>query len=219
MNTSTIIEAVGYLGSALVLVSFLMSSVVKLRVVNTIGSVIFAVYALIIRSYPTAVMNFCLVCINLHFLWKLRRQDPSYRLLALQPREGYVQDFLRQNAAEIASFFPDRRPEQADPNRAYMVFHGAEPAGILLGNEADGVLDVALDYSTPAYRDCSLCWKSCRVRCVCATTARRRLISPISNASASRKMTASGKSSSETEALDGFIERLSGFCARTALGA
>lgn len=38
MNTSSLIEAVGYLGSALVLVSFLMSSVVKLRVVNTVGS-------------------------------------------------------------------------------------------------------------------------------------------------------------------------------------
>ena len=49
MNTSTIIEAVGYLGSALVLVSFLMSSVVKLRVVNTAGSLIFALYALIIH--------------------------------------------------------------------------------------------------------------------------------------------------------------------------
>ena len=58
MDSSAIIEAVGYLGSALVLVSFLMSSVVKLRVVNTVGSLIFTVYALIIRSYPTAVMNF-----------------------------------------------------------------------------------------------------------------------------------------------------------------
>ena len=43
MNTSTIIEAVGYVGSALVLVSFLMTSVVKLRVVNAAGSLIFAV--------------------------------------------------------------------------------------------------------------------------------------------------------------------------------
>ena len=61
MDTGTLIEAVGYLGSALVLVSFLMASVVKLRVVNSIGSTIFAVYALIIRSYPTALMNFCLL--------------------------------------------------------------------------------------------------------------------------------------------------------------
>lgn len=156
MNTSTIIEAVGYLGSALVLVSFLMSSVVKLRVVNTVGSVIFAIYALIIRSYPTAVMNFCLVCINLRFLWKLRRQDPSYHLLSLQPAEAYVQDFLQRNAADILRFFPERSPQEMEPNRVFMVFHGPEPAGILLGREEDGVLNVGLDYSTPAYRDCSV---------------------------------------------------------------
>ena len=34
MNTSMLIEAIGYLGSALVLVSFLMVSVVKLRIVS-----------------------------------------------------------------------------------------------------------------------------------------------------------------------------------------
>ena len=49
------------------------------------GSLIFAIYALIIRSYPTAVMNIALVLINLRFLWKLRRDDPSYRLLRLKP--------------------------------------------------------------------------------------------------------------------------------------
>ena len=156
MNSSTLIEAFGYLGSALVLVSFLMSSVVKLRVVNTIGSTIFAIYALIIRSYPTAVMNLCLVLINLRFLWKLRRQDPSYRMLTMKPEESYVQDFLKTCAEDIRRFFPERRPEDMQPNRAYMVFHDAEPAGILLGREEDGVLDIALDYSTPAYRDCSV---------------------------------------------------------------
>ena len=57
MNVSTIIEMVGYLGSVLVVVSMLMSSVIKLRVINTVGSGIFAVYALIIHSYPTALMN------------------------------------------------------------------------------------------------------------------------------------------------------------------
>ena len=156
MDTSAIIEGIGYLGSALVLVSFLMSSVVKLRVVNTVGSLIFTVYALIIRSYPTAVMNLCLVGINLFFLWKLRHRDPSYRLLSLRPEEAYVQDFLQRFAEDIALCFPGRRPEEGEPNRVYMVFHGSEPAGILLGREEDGVLDVGLDYSTPAYRDCSV---------------------------------------------------------------
>ena len=36
------VEMIGYLGSILVVVSMLMSSVVRLRIINTIGSGIFA---------------------------------------------------------------------------------------------------------------------------------------------------------------------------------
>ncbi len=68
MNASLLIELIGYLGSTLVLVSMLMTSVIKLRVINMIGSIIFTIYAFIIKSYPTALMNFCLVLINIHFL-------------------------------------------------------------------------------------------------------------------------------------------------------
>ena len=71
MNTTAIIELAGYLGSTLVVVSMLMSSVVKLRVINTIGSVISATYALIIHSYPLALMNICLIIINCYNLIKL----------------------------------------------------------------------------------------------------------------------------------------------------
>ncbi len=28
--------------------------------------------------------------------------------------------------------------------------------GVLIGDEKDGVLDILIDYSTPAYRDCSV---------------------------------------------------------------
>ena len=88
----TVIEIIGYVGSGLVLVSFLMASVVKLRVVNTIGSFIFAVYALLIPSYPTALMNVCLVLINLYHLYKLRNSEPNYRLLPLDPGDVFPPD-------------------------------------------------------------------------------------------------------------------------------
>ena len=42
MDAGTIVEIIGYLGSALVLVSMLMTSVIKLRIINLTGSVIFA---------------------------------------------------------------------------------------------------------------------------------------------------------------------------------
>ena len=156
MDQATLIEAIGYLGSALVLVSFLMASVVKLRVVNAIGSTIFAVYALIIRSYPTALMNVCLLLINLYFLWKLRNKAPNYRLLRLQPDESFVDFFLDSYAKDIAACFPGRELKRDEQALALMVCHGTEPAGLLLGTERDGAVDVALDYSTPAYRDSSV---------------------------------------------------------------
>ena len=155
MNTATIYEIIGYVGSALVLISFLMASVVKLRVVNCIGSFIFAVYALLIRSYPTMIMNICLVLINLYYLWKLRNREPNYRLVPVRSEGSYVDAFLTAHREDIVRCFPGRNWNQAELNRAFLVCQGDTTAGLLLGREENGVLDVALDYSTPAYRDSS----------------------------------------------------------------
>ena len=155
MTTETIFELIGYIGSALVLVSFLMASVVKLRVVNAVGSTIFAVYALLIRSYPTMIMNICLVLINLYYLWKLRNSEPNYRLVSVNPADRFVSFFLNEHREDIARCFPGRSWQDKELNRAFLVCHGDVPAGLLLGEEEAGVLNIALDYSTPAYRDSS----------------------------------------------------------------
>jgi hypothetical protein len=155
MDTATIYEIIGYVGSALVLVSFLMASVVKLRVVNAVGSTIFAVYALLIHSYPTMIMNICLVLINLYYLWKLRNSEPNYRLVSVSPVGGMVEHFLSEHREDISKCFPGRNWNEQELNRAFLVCHGDTPAGLLLGREHQGVMDVALDYSSPAYRDSS----------------------------------------------------------------
>ena len=77
MNAAIMIELVGYLGSVLVVVSMLMTSVVRLRVINSVGAGIFTVYALIIQSYPTALMNFCLVVINIYNLIRISRSGSN----------------------------------------------------------------------------------------------------------------------------------------------
>ncbi len=65
MNTEHILlEAFGYLGTILVVVSMMMTSVTKLRIVNMSGSVISAIYAAICGTWPIVVMNVCLFVIN-----------------------------------------------------------------------------------------------------------------------------------------------------------
>lgn len=158
MNTAMIIELVGYLGSALVLVSMLMSSVVRLRIINMIGSAIFAGYAMIIHSYPTAFMNGCLVIINLYNLIKLTRKDKHYDLIEEQVDGAFITYLWEYYQEDILKYFPDFDifgNEKDD--KVYVACCDTVPAGFLLGKDrGNGILEVIADYSTPTYRDCSV---------------------------------------------------------------
>ena len=156
-----IIEIVGYIGSALVLVSFLMTSVFKLRIVNTVGSFIFMVYALIIHSYPTAIMNFCLVLINIRFLWKMRNTGKAYDLVEVDEKDLFLQYFLGRQFDDIKACFPGIRISEdlaaSDVDKCYLITCEGAPAGVTLGNEMEpGTMELLLDYSMPEYRDFSL---------------------------------------------------------------
>ena len=157
MNSSTIIETVGYLGSILVVVSMLMSSVIRLRVINTIGSGIFAMYALMIHSYPTALMNLFLVAINVYNLIKLSRKDQNYDLIDAKSDDGLLNYILDYYQDDIRTFFPGFSGISEALDRAYIVCCSGDPAGVMLGKgHKDGVVEVVLDYSVPMYRDCSV---------------------------------------------------------------
>ncbi len=148
------IELYGYLGSALVVISMLMSSVVKLRVINTIGSVISGSYALIIGSFPLALMNICLIVINLYGLKKLLMNKQQYHLVKCGSDDSSLAFFLEQYGADIRKYF-DLPQEKAAAS--YLIFCNTAPAGVLLGSWAgDGRLQILVEYTTPAYRDCSI---------------------------------------------------------------
>ncbi len=158
MDTAILIELFGYFGSFLVVVSMLMTSVKKLRIVNTTGSVIFMIYALIIKSYPTALMNFCLVGINLYQLYQLGKKERHFQLIRVNSGEGMMKYLLQHYGEDIKKFFPDAAIEASmDCDHAYVVTCDTTPAGIMLGNETDkGAVRLIIDYATPAYRDASV---------------------------------------------------------------
>lgn len=157
MNTKVLIEAFGYLGSALVVVSMLMTSVRRLRIINMIGSIIFAIYALIIRSYPTALMNFFLVGINIYHLIKLRNVSTNYSLTEVNPTDRFLEMLISDNRADIEHYFPEYFQNEPEGARAFIIMHNNEVAGFTVAKQLkDNALDLCLDYTTPAYRDCSV---------------------------------------------------------------
>ena len=155
MNSAMLVEMIGYLGSLLVVVAMLMPSLFKLRVINSIGATIFAIYALIIHSYPTALMNVCLVVINVYNLMKMTKKEQHFELVDISIKDGLITYYLDYYKKEIVELFPAFSKEEVDA--AYLVCCDAVPAGFLLGKQKEkGVLEVFIDYSTPAYRDYSV---------------------------------------------------------------
>lgn len=157
MTTQIVLELVGYFASLLVLISLLMASALKLRIINSIGSFIFAIYALLIHSYPTAVMNFCLVFIDIYFLVKLLRPKRLFSCKKAAAKESVVEYLLEYYHDDILYYFQDFDFNTYDDHTIYLVFAGAIPSGIFIANyKEDGTLNVLLDYATPDYRDCSV---------------------------------------------------------------
>ena len=59
------LEIFGYIGTALVIISMMMTSLLKLRIFNMCGSLISVIYAVLRNTWPVAVLNFSLLAINL----------------------------------------------------------------------------------------------------------------------------------------------------------
>ena len=58
-------EIIGYLGTALVIVSMLMTSIEKLRFINICGGILSLIYAISANTMPVVVLNATLVTINI----------------------------------------------------------------------------------------------------------------------------------------------------------
>ncbi len=67
----SITEWVGYLAMTTVLISFLMKSVVKLRLVNSLGCLVFVLYGFLLEpiSKPIIITNTIIFGINIYYLF------------------------------------------------------------------------------------------------------------------------------------------------------
>ena len=156
MEPSVLIEIFGYIGSALVVISMLMSSIVKLRVVNTIGSIVSGIYALIVGAFPLVLMNGCLIVINVYNLYKLLNTKQTYDLVESTTNDVFVNYFLNRYHADIKTYFPEFNMNEIDNKKVFIACCEGKPAGALVGNENNGTFDILIDYSTPEYRDTSV---------------------------------------------------------------
>ena len=154
MNQQMVLEIVGYVASVLVAISLMMSSILKLRLINLVGSAAFTVYGVLIHAYPVAVVNLIIVFINLYYLRQMLASREYFKLLRVQPGSEYLHAFLDFHRAEIQRFLPGFAYAQADRQLIFFVLRDMVPAGLFIGEtRGDGALRVVLDFVIPQYRD------------------------------------------------------------------
>ena len=69
------VELIGIVATLFVLISFTMTDVKKIRIVNIVGAFIFVIYGILISSISTWLLNGALILIHLLKLFKVFKED------------------------------------------------------------------------------------------------------------------------------------------------
>lgn len=148
------IELIGYVASALIALSMMLSSIVRLRVINLAGALAFTIYGILIGAIPVAILNGLIVLVNARYLLRMLRAKEYFHLLSLRPDADFLLYFLRFYAADIRIFFPRFEHRAVENEIAIFVLRDCTPAGVFIAEEQSrGVLHVRLDYAIRRYRD------------------------------------------------------------------
>jgi GNAT superfamily N-acetyltransferase len=153
MNTYWL-QFLGYLASFIVLVSLLMSSIIKLRWINLVGSAIFSVYGFLIGAIPVAVMNLGISLINVYYLIKIYSTKENFRILPVESNSMYLRYFLDFYHKDIEKYADTFTFDIKESSICFCILRNLVPAGIFIASEKDSsTLKVDFDFVIPEYRD------------------------------------------------------------------
>ena len=151
---------IGYLASALIVVSLTMTSVVRLRMASLAGSITFFVYGALIDSVPILITNGSIAVINVWFLRKeFASGGPHGRDLGvshIRADSPFLADFIAFHLIDIHRFQPDFRVPRGDDVVTLLLNRDGLPAGMLIGRRDGSTLTIDLDYVLGPYRDSRL---------------------------------------------------------------
>lgn len=147
-------EIIGYAASVLIAVSLMMSSIIKLRILNLSGAFTFTVYGYLIGSMPVLLLNALIVGINIYYLFVILSAKEYFKLLGIDPGSEYLRHFLKFYENEIKKFNPAFEYIQTEKQKIYFMLRNLIPAGLFIVEIIEeGVAEVKLDFVIPGYRD------------------------------------------------------------------
>ena len=147
-------EMLGYLASILVAISLMMSSILKLRVINLVGAICFTMYGFLIKAYPVAGVNLVIVVIDTYYLVEMFTKKEYFTILEVHAESEYLARFLTFYQAEINRFLPGFAFAPSEKQLIFFVLRNLIPTGLFIAEARDAqTLFATLDFVIPGYRD------------------------------------------------------------------
>lgn len=150
------LDWLGYTASFVIVISLLMSSIIKLRWINLAGAVTFCAYGFLIGSAPVCVSNGMIGAIDIYYLYMIYTGKEYFRVLEIKKGDLYLKQFLIYYKDEIKYFFPDFNFNCCEEENtvSFYILRNMVTAGVFMGKRLeDGSLMVIMDFAVPEYRD------------------------------------------------------------------
>jgi len=148
------LEWLGYGASALVVISLMMSSIVKLRWYNLAGAALMSVYGLLIHAAPVALLNGFIVAIDIYYLAQVYFSRDLFTILQPRPDSRYLERFLEFHREEISRVVPEFDGTVPENAMVFFVLRNMVPACLFVAEPAqEQTLVIRLDFVIPEYRD------------------------------------------------------------------
>ncbi|MGQ4873975.1 MAG: hypothetical protein ACP6IY_07890 [Promethearchaeia archaeon] len=149
------IEVLGLIGSGFVGISLAMRNILKLRILNTIGALLFIFYGLILLAYSVFIVNFIILLVNIYYLITLMEKTDKFSILEIKDiNSPFLVKFINYYFDDIKKFFPEFSLEDLKNTNNLIILRNMIPVGIFISKPLPtGEMEVILDYVIPDYRD------------------------------------------------------------------
>ena len=99
--TPLIVDLIGYVGSALVVLSFTMRRIVPLRIISMTAAVIVGIYGVLIHAWPVIITNGVIVVIHSVYLYRELTRSHEFDLVPIPSDSPFLIDFLAGHLTDI----------------------------------------------------------------------------------------------------------------------
>ncbi len=154
MNLDMVKDGVGYAASLIILVSMLLTNVYRLRQLNLVGALVFALYGYWVRAWPVVFMNLLIAGVDVWHLLQMLRYSAFFDLApATSVGAEYLKRFFLFHERELMKFAPGLTFEELQAAHTCVLFRNMLPVGLFAYRQAGPDADIVIDFMIGEYRD------------------------------------------------------------------